>query len=359
NPARSRASIKLRHVWVPRRLPSTQDLIREKPLAKSGKIASHYTKSQEGMLTLESLAGLAKPEYFFRPHQIGRRLWREVAGRKKEVKIVRLPWGLEITVDIGESIGWSVYTRAIYETAVTEALWRLVKPGDSVVDGGANIGYMTSILAVRVGERGKVYCFEPHPEVFRDLQQNVRTWETNKQCGSFLLYQIALGAREGVEALRVPEFFSTNRGVSWIETGNTHGEGQNLQVRVLALDEVIPEHETIGVVKLDVQGYELAVLKGMERILRDRRVRHVVFEELEDFPAATHEFLREMGYANYGIEPHFRGIRCIRDAQPHCDPVNGPPPNYLATLEPELNVSRLQSGFWQSFGPGQLLGKWF
>ncbi|MGB2888149.1 MAG: hypothetical protein WBC04_10660 [Candidatus Acidiferrales bacterium] len=59
----------------------------------------------------------------------------------------RLPWGLEIAVDLGESIGWSVYTCAIYETAVTKALWRLVKPGDSVVDGGANIGYMTSILA--------------------------------------------------------------------------------------------------------------------------------------------------------------------------------------------------------------------
>lgn len=310
------------------------------------------------MLTIKSLAGFAKPEYFFRPHQIWRRLWRGAAGRRKELKVVRLPWGLVIVVDPSESLGWSVYTRAIYETAVTEALWRLVRPGDIVVDGGANIGYMTSILAVRVGVRGRIYCFEPHPEVFQELQRNVATWEASNQCGSFCLYQAALGATEGVASLRVPEFISANRGVSRIEPDNAHGKGQILQVRVLALDEVIPPQETIGVVKLDVEGYELAVLKGMERILRERRVRHVIFEELDGFPANTHKFLHEKGYAIFGIEHHFRGIRCVPNGQPRFDPMNGPPPNYLATIEPELTVSRLQSGFWQSFGPAQFVAKW-
>jgi hypothetical protein len=37
-------------------------------------------------------------------------------------------------------------------------------------------------------------------------------------------------------------------------------------------------------------------------------------------PEYFDEFLREMRYVNYGIEPHFRGIRCIPDGQPHCDP---------------------------------------
>lgn len=273
--------------------------------------------------------------------------------------MVRLPWGLEISVDLADTIGWSVYTRAIYETAVTEALWRLAKPGDTVVDGGANVGYMTSILAIRVGERGKVYCFEPHPDVFQDLQQNVRSWETNNQCGSFALYQAALGEREGTATLVVPEHFSTNRGVSRIGRGEDHNEGQTHQINVLSLDTVIPEHQDIGVVKLDVQGSELAVMKGMERILRGRRVRHIIFEEESDFPAPTHAFVRELGYETFGLEHHFTGIQCIRGGPPHYDPVEGPPPNYLATLEPELTVAELEKGFWQSFGPAQLLRKWF
>lgn len=310
------------------------------------------------MPAIRSLIGIGKPEYLFRPHQIVRKLWREAAGRRRDVRIASLPWGLDIAVHTEESIGWSVYTRAIYETAVTEALWRLVKPGDSVVDGGANIGYMASIMAVRTGERGKIYCFEPHPAVFQDLQRNVRSWETSNQCGSFLLYQAALGSSEGSSTLHVPNFFSANCGLSRIEVRDDHREGQNLQVKVLALDEVIPEQEVVGVVKLDVEGYELAVLKGMERMFRQRRVRHVVFEELGDFPADTHKFLLDMGYAIFGIEQRFRGIRCTPDQRPRYDHVYGPPPNYVATIDSEMTASQLESGFWQSFGPAQLIRKW-
>jgi len=310
------------------------------------------------MLTLKNLVGIGKAEYLLRPHQIVRRLWREAEGRRREVKTVRLPWGPEIAVNTADSIGWSLYTRAIYETHVTEALWRLVQPGDSVVDAGANIGYMTSLFAVRVGKAGKIYCFEPHPEVFQDLQRNVTAWKAKLPSASFSLYEAALGAREEFGSLRVPDLFSTNRMVSRIEPSPSQGEGQSFQVKVLALDNVIPKHETIRLVKLDVEGYELAVLNGMEGLLRARRVRHIVFEEMQDFPAATHQFLCNMGYAIFGIDRQFSGIRILRDRQPRYDPLVGPPPNYLATIEPELAVSHLQGGIWQSFGPAQLLRRW-
>lgn len=310
------------------------------------------------MLTMKNLAGLGKAEYLFRPHQIVRRLWRETGSRGQAVRTVRLPWGLEITINTEDSIGKSLYTRAIYETAVTETLWRLVKPGDAVVDGGANIGYMTSVLAARVGVAGKIYCFEPHPEVFADLEQNVGHWKADKASCSFLLYQAALGDREGIAALRLSDPLSTNRAISRIEPRPGQQEGASLEVKVMALDDVIPRQEAIGLVKLDVEGFELAVLHGMQRMLRARRVRHIVFEEMEKYPGATHKYLSKMGYAIFGIARHFRGVRLTRDAQPVYDPVNGPPPNYLATIEPEFAISRLHSGIWESFGPARVLHKW-
>jgi Protein-L-isoaspartate(D-aspartate) O-methyltransferase (PCMT) len=127
------------------------------------------------MLSARSFYGLFKPEYFFRPQQIIRKFYRELSGRKQEMKVADLPWGLKLNVDTGESIGWSIYTRALYETPIVEALWRLTHPGDLVVDGGANIGYMTSVLAIRVGKTGRVLSFEPHPEIFSQLKRNVRT----------------------------------------------------------------------------------------------------------------------------------------------------------------------------------------
>jgi FkbM family methyltransferase len=310
------------------------------------------------MINLKSFAALAKPEYLLRPHQIGRRLWREVVhDRAQGEKIVRLPWGLDIAVDAGEAIGWSLYTRALYETAVTEALWRLAKPRDSVVDGGSNIGYMASVLASRVGPRGKVYCFEPHPEVFRGLQRNVKAWQDSQRCGSFLLYQAALGERESMGILRIPDHFADNQGTSWMQADDTR-EGRSVNVRIVALDDVVPESETLGVVKLDVQGYELTALKGMERLLRERRVRTVVFEEERAYPAATHVFLREMGYENFGLEHRFGGVQCVPGERRHYDPISDPPPNYVATVEPKLTMAQLQKGFWQSFGPAKLLRGW-
>jgi len=307
------------------------------------------------MIGIPSLRAIFKPEYLFRPNQIPWKLWREYLGRREEVKKARLPWGLEIEVNTGESIGWSIYTRALYETTVTESLWRLARVGDLVVDVGANIGYMTSILALRVGARGRVYSFEPHPSIFHELQLNVTNWSGNRRCGPIILYNAALGSHEEVGKLYVPDYFCRNQGTSWIGPRDAEFSGQTFDVALLALDDVFPNGETIGVIKLDVQGYELTVLRGMERILRERRVRHVVFEEEGGFPALTHAFLSDMGYESYGIEQHFRGIRFARNRKPFCDPVNGPSPNYLATIVSEADVSALGGGFWQSFGPAQFL----
>jgi len=303
------------------------------------------------MIGITSIRGIFKPEYLFRPNQILRKLWLECLGRKEEVRKARLPWGLQIELNTGESIGWSIYTRALYETAVTESLWRLARVDDLVVDVGANIGYMTSILALRVGARGKVYSFEPHPGIFHQLQLNVTNWSADKRCGQIILHNAALGSHEGVGRLNVPDYFCCNQGTSWIGPRNTQCKGQTLDVSLLALDDILSNSGSIGVVKLDVQGYELAVLKGMERMLRDRRVRHLVFEEEGNFPAPTHDFLSDMGYESYGIEQRFRGIRFARNRQPSFDPVNGPSPNYLATIVSEADVSALAEGFWQSFGP--------
>jgi len=302
------------------------------------------------MLKLQNLRGVAKPEYFFRPQQIGLHLWRElVHGRTNETMRVRLPWGLDINADLTDGLGWSLYTRALYETAVTETLWRVTRPGDVVVDGGANIGYMTSLLARRAGKQGRIYSFEPHPETFASLQRNVKSWEASGRCGEFHPHQAALGDRDGVAALHVPEYFAQNRGTSTLD--EKMAGGKDIEVRVMTLDHVIHEDDSVGVIKLDVQGHEIFVLQGMRELLRSRRVRNIVFEEEKRYPAETHEFLRTFGYQIFGIEQHFTGIRFVSNAQPCCDDIELP--NYLATIETDKTIGGLQSGLWQSFGPAQ------
>ena len=300
---------------------------------------------------------VARPPYAFQPLQILRRLRMQYLWKSKNVATIRLPWGLDIKVNPHEAIGSNIAGQGVYETAVTETLWRLTDPGDLAVDVGANLGYSASIFAVRVGHRGHVLCFEPHPDVFVTLQGNVELWKRNERCGSFDLRQVALGEENGISFLHTNDWFRTNRGTAWVSLDEIGGPNETIcRVQVQALDGIL-NNQTVGIAKIDAEGSVLRVLKGMRNLLSQHRVRDIVFEEEAAFPAPTHTLLREHGYFILGLEERFGGVSVLPDASPHFDREIGPTPNYLATLDLERATRRLTPSVWRSFGPaGRVLG---
>ena len=309
------------------------------------------------MLTLRSILRLGTPPYFFQPLQIIKRLRLEYLWRSKREAFVELPWGLTIKIDPHDAIGYDIASQGLYEIGVTETLWRLTEPGDLTIDAGANIGYTASILGRRVGPKGKVICFEPHPDVFHSLKRNAEIWEKDPVCGSFVLYQAALGRENGRAYLQTNDWFLTNRGTAWISaTAEKAPNVRTLDVPMQNLDSLLGQNETIGVLKMDVQGSELEVLQGMRRLLERRAVRDIVFEEEHLFPAPTHEYLKANGYSVFGLQERFARVQCLPDAQPAFDPVIGPIPNYLATIDPQRAKAKLGQLLWRSFGPGRFFG---
>jgi FkbM family methyltransferase len=270
---------------------------------------------------------------------------------------VELPWGLVIKINPHDTIGYDIASQGLYEIGVTETLWRLTDSGDLVIDAGANIGYTASILGRRVGPKGKVICFEPHPDVFDSLRENVEVWKKDPRCGAFVLYQAALGVENGRASLHTNDWFLTNRGTAWVSKKvEATPDLRIVDVPIRNLDSLLGEDETIGVLKMDVQGSELSVLQGMTRLLRRHAVRDIVFEEERIFPAPTHEYVKSQGYSVFGLQECFAGIHCLPDAPPIVDPVIGPVPNYLATMDPERAKARLGPVMWRSFGPGRFFG---
>ena len=306
------------------------------------------------MLTPKSILRLATPPYFFQPLQVLRRLKLEYLDDSNREAFVTLPWGLRIKVSLNEAIGCHLARYRLYEVGVTETLWRLTDPGDVTIDAGANIGYTASILGIRVGPKGKVICFEPHPQVFESLRENVQIWQKDRRCGSFVLHQAALGAENGRALLHTNDWFRTNRGTAWIDNKvEPTSDLQIIEVPVRNLDSVVGESEKIGVLKVDVQGQELHVLQGMQQALKRHAVRDVIFEELTAFPAPTHQYLKALGYSIFGLQESFTRVHCLPDAQPFADPVIGPIPNYLATVDAKRATARLSASMWRSFGPAR------
>jgi FkbM family methyltransferase len=302
------------------------------------------------MLSWASIWRVFSPPYFFRPQQIFIRARRELSGQSEPRTTVQLPWGLLITIDPNEAISHNIATLGLYEPVVTETLWRLADGDKLAVDAGANIGYTASILGARLGSEGRVLCFEPHPQVFASLQNNVSTWENNPRCAKFELYQRALGSYDGEATLVTSDKFATNKGTARIGTREKEDSQEELPIEMIQLDTMVMGQHEIGVLKIDVEGGELDVLRGMSQLLTDHLVRDIVFEETGSYPAPTHKYLKSKGYSIFGLEERFWGVRLLPDQSPRFDPQMGPNPNYLATCNPARARRYLKPPFWRSFG---------
>lgn len=133
---------------------------------------------------------------------------------------------------------------------------RLVRPGMHVADIGANQGLFTVLLSRLVGDAGTVLACEPEPHLFGALVSNC---EVNGARNVRAL-AVALGEQDGTAILhRSPLHSGDNRLVRY------RASGTGVEVPVRRLDSLVSGG--LDFVKIDVQGHELVVLRGMERAL--------------------------------------------------------------------------------------------
>ncbi|MGH0029495.1 MAG: FkbM family methyltransferase [Myxococcota bacterium] len=169
-----------------------------------------------------------------------------------------------------------------WEPIETHWFVQSLRPGDVVVDVGANVGYYTLIASRLVGETGRVYAFEPDPESFALLTRNVR----ESGLDNVVLEQKGVSDRAGTLELYLSE---SNRGDHRIF--QPEGESRRtIEVESVALDDYFAgRHAEVDFVKIDTQGAELLILRGMREILagNDRLVLAVEYAP---------KLLREFGF---------------------------------------------------------------
>jgi FkbM family methyltransferase len=154
----------------------------------------------------------------------------------------------------------------VFETDVQEALQRLLRSGMNCIDVGANLGYYSIRFAAAAGEAGHVYSFEPDAFSFALLRKN--TAENRKE-KIISIYNVACGDKDG-EVTLCRDANPANYGGMFVRDAGTDArEAAATTVPVKRLDSVIPPGVRIDLVKLDVEGYEPFVLRGMRRIQRE------------------------------------------------------------------------------------------
>jgi FkbM family methyltransferase len=282
---------------------------------------------------------LMKPEYFFQPAAVLRRLRQRRGTGASPYLTVRLNWGLPLRVKTGDGLSSAILRTRVDDITQSEIIWRLLGPGETAVDIGANIGYVSSLMAARVGPEGRVLAFEPHPGLCQELRRNVSAWEGRQ----VEVYEAALSERAGKGSLCVPAAFEVNRGLSRVAE-NAPGEAA-FPIELRRLDDVCGDGSPLSLVKIDVEGHELAVLKGARRLLEGGLIRHIVLEDFEGGESESMRLLKASGYAIWQIGCGLFGPRLVRPGARARAPWL--PANFLASRMPGEVQRRMRGRGWR------------
>ena len=177
----------------------------------------------------------------------------------------------------------------------------LVGPGDLAVDAGAYRGVFTTRLSELVGPAGRVLAFDPNPECVRRLEQIAGA------AVNVVVHASALSDTAGAAVLHVP----VRSGARVDALGHLGDAAEDdelaLSVPTVTLDEVLDaEGRSVRFVKCDVEGHELAVLRGASKLLEEERPALLVEIEWRHAGEAIHEtfeLLRAAGYAGEVVTP--------------------------------------------------------
>lgn len=145
-----------------------------------------------------------------------------------------------------------------YERDTLAALRKVLRPGMNVVDAGAHIGYFSRHCARLVSPGGRIFSFEPHPDNAALARHNTKRY---RNC---IVIQKALGDTMGTSLLYV----ASSSGDHSL-AGPRQGHAAPIPVEVVTLDDFLESagNPPVHLVKLDVEGYEPHVLRGMETTL--------------------------------------------------------------------------------------------
>lgn len=179
-----------------------------------------------------------------------------------------------------------------WEVWLTQFLARQVKPGMHVIDVGANFGYYTLLLGDAVGSTGRVIAIEPNPETASLLYQTILL---NGFLARTQIIDKALSDANGTAWLYSPSGEPKNARL--VDRPELAG-GKTFEISTVTLDELALGWPRVDLVKIDAEGAEVAIVKGMRRLIERDKPRIVL-----EFNAARYEqpsdFLEEL-LATYG-----------------------------------------------------------
>jgi FkbM family methyltransferase len=224
--------------------------------------------------------------------------FRGLIGRYRMARVT-VGGGRRIAVDLRTAHGRRVFAYGFCEPSA-RAMQSLLRPGDVVIDGGANIGLFTLLAAALVGSGGRVIACEPSPPTMDLLRENV----DYNRLDWVQLREVAIAETNGRLSMRV---FEPGSGHSSFAPLSAEASAE-VDVEVTTLDEIAASvGGRVSLVKLDIEGAELRALRGATGLLTGSRPDFIIELEPEHLKrqgcsvAEMQELFENAGYVGYSI----------------------------------------------------------
>ena len=229
-------------------------------------------------------------------------------------------------------LSFELFWRGIgyYEPISRLVIQELVKPGDTFVDLGANIGFYSLAISVTRPEV-RVISFEPNPRNYALLSQNARVnGLTNLVCEP-----IAISDRDGTATLYLS---ASDMSASLRSDFEDHTDGETV-VQTTTLDSYLNYHPVTGqlVIKVDVEGHEEAFFRGAQKTLAERQP-DIITEVTLNYSREAVSRLQRLGYRFYQVTDE--GLLEASTLAPKVRD-NFVFLNYLISTKPREEVARL------------------
>ncbi|MEM7057203.1 MAG: FkbM family methyltransferase [Pseudomonadota bacterium] len=190
-------------------------------------------------------------------------------------------------------IGQSVIRYGEFSEIEWDLLNQIIKPGAIVVEAGANMGSFTVPIAKKAGLKGMVYAFEPQIAIFHQLCANLALNDLlNVQA-----FNAGCGDQPGwLPIKRLNPAQPNNYGGFSLEA--LKNENSELKVRIEALDDVL-DVPRLNLIKADVEGMELQVLRGAAGLIADHRPYLYLEANEAEASADLYNYLKGLSYDMY------------------------------------------------------------
>lgn len=174
-------------------------------------------------------------------------------------------YGFKLFIDpvFDKGIEKKIFETGTYERGTLQIIDKCLKKGDIFLDIGSNIGLMSLFASKKVKNEGTIFSFEPLPGTFRMLEENIKL----NKAQNISAYKFAIGNKTATEKIYTSDL---NRGSASLIKPDISDNQNSFTTKTISLDDFVVNSgiDIVKMIKIDVEGWELNVLKGASATLK-------------------------------------------------------------------------------------------